>query len=95
MEKYYYFTHVWWLEIDDKGKPTREIGFDENNNPICLAPIFDNYGLMVDSQEDWSASTEDSQEVADSFDRVWDELFLKFERELRFAKNGAVIKRQS
>ena len=53
LETYYQKTRKWWLEVDDEGKPQREIGFDAEENPIVLGPIGRNYGFLVDSSVDW------------------------------------------
>ena len=60
------------------GVPRREIGFDEDMNPIVLGPIGNNFGFLVDSSDDWSTSKEDSEEVAKGFQAAWKEVWPTF-----------------
>lgn len=78
LESYYPKTRKWWLEVDDEGKPQREIGFDAENNPIVLGPIGNNYGFLVDGSDNWKDSKEDSSEAKNDFERVWQSLLQQF-----------------
>src|SRR5205814_1974306 len=78
LEKLYSKTRKWWLEIDDTGKPWREIGFDADMKPIVLGPVGRNFGFLVDSSDDWSTSQEDSAEAAAGFERTWQGLWPTF-----------------
>ena len=78
IEKLYFQTRFWWLEVDDKNVPQREIGFDKFKKPIVLGPIGDNFGFLVDSSDDWSDSKDDSEEAKELFEKTWEELFPKF-----------------
>ncbi len=69
---------AWWLEIDEKGAPQREIGFDESGTPIIVGPIADYQGYLIDASDDWSASTEDSAEARKNFEREWEKIAGKF-----------------
>jgi hypothetical protein len=40
-------TH-WWLEVNDAGEVTREVGFDVADRPIAAAPLGDNHGIFTD-----------------------------------------------
>lgn len=71
-------ARVWWLEIEDTGEPTREIGFDVDGTPIVLGPVGDNCGFLVDASEDWSAHGSDCAEAAEDFERVWQSLLPSF-----------------
>jgi len=77
-EKIYPKTRKWWVEIDDEGKPLREIGFDAEHNPIVLGPIGRNYGFLVDSPINWKESEGDSDEAGKNFETTWQELLRKF-----------------
>jgi hypothetical protein len=66
------------LEIDETGKPTREIGFDADMQPVVLGPIGRNFGFLVDSSDDWTSSHEDSSEAASEFQKRWEQLWPRF-----------------
>lgn len=68
----------WWLEIDDEGQVTREIGFDEKGRPIVGAPIGDNLGVFTDEVEA-PASLNGSIAAAD-FDLAWKKFVLGYTR---------------
>lgn len=78
LEKYYDETRIWWLEINDKREPQREIGFDMDGNPIVLGPIGNNYGFLIDSPIDWNDSKIDSDEAAKNFEKQWAIVWDKF-----------------
>ena len=48
-EKKYQNVVKWYLEIDDSGKPTREIGIDTKEKTIVIGPYQGNRGLWPDS----------------------------------------------
>jgi hypothetical protein len=78
MEQFYALTRKWWLEIDDVGKPQREIGFDSENTPIVLGPVGNNPGFLIDSSDDWKDSVGDSAEAKNEFENTWQVLWKKF-----------------
>jgi hypothetical protein len=78
LEKYYFQTRAWWLEVEDNGKPKREIGFDENRIPIVIGPLGRNFGFLTDSSDDWRDPKEDSAEVARDFQKIWESIWPKF-----------------
>lgn len=78
IEKLYFQTHIWWLELDDENKPQREIGFDENKKPIVIGPIGNNFGYLVDCSDDWSDSKEDSEDASELFEKTWDVVYTQF-----------------
>jgi hypothetical protein len=39
----------WWLEVNDAGKVTREIGFDSYGRAVAAAPLGNNPGIFTDS----------------------------------------------
>ncbi len=41
--------HYWWLELNDKGIPIRELGFDDHNQAKYAAPLKNDRGLWCDS----------------------------------------------
>jgi hypothetical protein len=79
LERLYSRTRKWWLELDDSGKPLREIGFDTDMKPFVIGPVGRNFGFLVDSSDDWSTSREDSPEAAAGFEKAWQELWPSFE----------------
>ena len=48
-ELLYPLVDTWLLEVDDNGKPNREIGLDKQGVPIFSAPDHRNSGLWTDS----------------------------------------------
>jgi hypothetical protein len=78
LERYYPSARSWWLEIDETGKPRREIGFDADMQPVVLGPIGRNFGFLVDSSDDWTSSHEDSSEAASEFQKRWEQLWPRF-----------------
>jgi hypothetical protein len=79
LEHFYSQAAHWWLEIDDAGLPVREIGFHDDGTPIVIGPVGDNIGFLIDSSDDWSHSTEDSDEAAEGFERAWNEVRPRFQ----------------
>lgn len=77
-EKFYPKTRKWWVEIDDEGRPLREIGFNAENKPIVLGPFGRNYGFLVDSPINWKDSEGDSVEAEKCFETAWQELLQEF-----------------
>ena len=71
-------TRYWWLEYDELGAPQREIGFDENKEPVVLAPVGENTGFLVDSSDNWLNYKEQSKEAAEGFESTWQSLWPKF-----------------
>ncbi len=75
-----YFSQVayWWLEVTEAGEPLREIGFSKDGEAIVLAPVADNYGVLIDASDDWNDVEDESVEAARSFEREWLALWPKF-----------------
>lgn len=71
-------VRVWWLEIEDTGEPSREIGFSAAGEAIVLGPVGSNLGVLVDACDDWSTSTADSAEAATRFEATWSALWPRF-----------------
>lgn len=78
LEGYYALTRRCWVELDDVGKPRREIGFDSDGKAIVLGPIGKNYGFLVDSSVKWSDSIEGREIREKDFNETWEKLWLKF-----------------
>jgi hypothetical protein len=72
-EKFYPLVKQWWLEVDDQGVPVREIGVDENGEPLFSAPNERNYGLWTDSNNTFSPEEMDVFEK-EKFIAAWDKL---------------------
>jgi len=48
-EHCYDSVRKWWIEIDSRGEPQRELGFDERGDVIVAAPMGKNFGFFTDS----------------------------------------------
>ncbi|MEM7597368.1 MAG: hypothetical protein AAF382_06685 [Pseudomonadota bacterium] len=79
LQCYYQRTVFWWVELADNGEPQQEIGFDATGEAIVLAPVGDNVGMMLDASDDWSGHDENSNDAAEKFQTVWQQLWPKFE----------------
>jgi hypothetical protein len=68
------FEHVtyWWLEVNDDGRVTREIGFDPSGRAIAAAPLGENLGIFTDSDQAPNGLGEPVS--ATEFERVWSEV---------------------
>lgn len=77
-EKFYPQMTTWWIEVDDKGVAQREIGFDADMKPTVLGPFGRNYGFITDSSGVFDDPHGHPAEIAHEFERVWDELAVKF-----------------
>ena len=73
-EQSYPEARIWWVELDDKQVPSREIGFDAEGKPIVLAPFGRNYGFMVDTSTPWTDAGEECPEAKQRFQSTWEEL---------------------
>jgi hypothetical protein len=73
-EQYYPDARTWWVELDDKLVPTREIGFNADGNPIVLAPFGRNYGFIVDTSDPWTDADEECLEAKKKFQTTWENL---------------------
>jgi hypothetical protein len=60
----------WLIEVDDSGTPQREIGLDEEGNPLVAAPDIRNMGFWTDSPYRFSV-TEGEPIDATYFESVW------------------------
>ena len=69
----------WWLEVNDRGQPEREIGFDKSGQAIVLGPIGDNFGFVTDSPVMFESEENDAQ-VQREFHKLWAELEKEFRR---------------
>jgi hypothetical protein len=49
LEAHYQSVRLWWIELDDRGTPQREIGFDSSGSPVAAGPIGRNMGFWTDS----------------------------------------------
>lgn len=60
----------WWLEIEEKGLPVREIGFDKNGEEIVIGPIDGNFGMVTDSPMMFD-NEPNVKQIEDEFQIVW------------------------
>lgn len=72
-------TTFWWIELDDRRVPQREIGFDESSNPIVLGPVGRNYGFAVDQSAPLQEPLQLCSEAEERFQATWDHLWPQFE----------------
>ncbi len=73
-EQLYPTARFWWVELDEKNVPAREIGFDEEGKPIVLAPFGRNYGFFVDTSTPWVDAGAECTEAKAEFQATWEEL---------------------
>lgn len=78
LEELYGRTSYWWLEVEESGAPSREIGFSPSGDAVVLGPVGENVGFLTDASDDWRGYDAESPEAAASFDAVWDELWPVF-----------------
>ena len=69
-EKKYHNVVKWYLEIDESGKPTREIGINAKGRTIVLGPYQGNRGLWPDSPVTLNPKDYDSLAKTD-FETEW------------------------
>lgn len=69
-EKLYPQVAKWFLEVDKNGVPNREVGLDENDQPLFSAPNDRNFGFWTDGNK-----TFDEKELEcstkEEFETVW------------------------
>ena len=68
----------WWLEVNDDGQVTREIGFDPSGQALAAAPLGNNPGIFTDL--DHAPDGLGEPVSATEFDRVWSEVSSRFIR---------------
>jgi hypothetical protein len=76
LEPAYEHVTYWWLEIDEQGLVTREIGFSPAGRAVAAAPLGKNLGIFTDL-DGAPAPLGAAVEVAD-FERVWAEVQDRF-----------------
>jgi hypothetical protein len=79
LEEFFEHVRVWWVEIEDTGEASREIGFADTGEPIVLGPIGRNAGFHVDPRVDWNDHDGDSSEAGRRFEHVWQRLLPAFD----------------
>jgi hypothetical protein len=60
----------WWIEVDDRGSPERELGIARDGRVLCLAPFRDNVGVVTDSSAVFLVE-EDDPYVRARFEEMW------------------------
>lgn len=75
-EPLYYKVKRWLLELDDQGRPTREIALDDHDVPLFLAPDGRNYGFWTDLPQtlpdDWFTPFDETK-----FKEIWSMMEMK------------------
>ena len=82
-EQHYPHVRTWWVELDEKQIPTREIGFNVDGRPVALAPFGRNYGFIVDTCDPWTDADDECQEAKKKFQTTWEELAESLEKSTR------------
>ena len=69
-EQFYPLVKKWCLELDDSGRPEREIGLDLNGQPLFCAPDKRNLGFWTDEDKTFQKN---EVEIVSSqeFERLW------------------------
>src|SRR2546423_523081 len=49
LEAHFQSVRLWWIELDDRGIPQREIGFESSGSPVVAGPIGEDMGFWTDS----------------------------------------------
>lgn len=80
LEELIYEAQKWWLEYNEEGVPQREIGFNSNSEPVVLFPVGENFGFLIESSSNWLGYKQQSTEVANSFEKVWQNLWPMFKQ---------------
>jgi hypothetical protein len=66
----------WWLEVNDNGQVTREIGFDPSGRAVAAAPLGNSPGIFTDTDH---APDGLGEPVSMShFEQVWSEVSSRF-----------------
>ena len=60
----------WFLEVDDSGKPCREIGLDRTGAPLFAMPDDRNFGYFADSDATFAQADLTPADQSD-FERMW------------------------
>ena len=77
-EKQYPLVKEWCLEVDESGRPMREIGLGSNGEPLFGAPDERNYGFWTDGKDTDTLQKEDLSPLSkDEFERLWHEVQVR------------------
>ncbi|MEM1043267.1 MAG: hypothetical protein AAGI91_11640 [Bacteroidota bacterium] len=61
----------WWIELDPKHhRPEREIGLDDQGQPVVVGPLGDNLGFWTDSDMQFDPAAHDRISKND-FETMW------------------------
>jgi hypothetical protein len=71
----------WWLEVNDGGQVTREIGFEQSGQAIAAAPLGTNPGIFTELEHAPDGLGEPVSAAA--FERVWSEVAVSVEHRHR------------
>jgi hypothetical protein len=72
-EPLYRFIRKWYLEVDESGVPTREIGLGSEGRALFGAPDGRNVGFWTDSSKTFQED-ELIPIAADEFERLWHDI---------------------
>ena len=68
------FIREWFVEFDENGRPGREIGLDQNGEPVLGGPDDKNYGFWLDTNMTFS-DFEGSEIEVELFEAAWARIF--------------------
>jgi len=70
LENLYPLVRLWWVEIDERGRPQREVGFDDMGKSVVAGPVGRNMGFWTDSSMIFNEA--ECQAVApELFEEAW------------------------
>jgi hypothetical protein len=69
--------HYWWLELNDKGLPVRELGFNDHNQVKYAAPMDNDRGLWCDSPVSFNINEWNEIATTQEFKDKWSEFLNK------------------
>ncbi len=63
----------WWLELDKKNSPIREIGFAKDHSVQIAAPFEEDEGMWCAQEIEFESTSDFERIKAQDFDKKWDE----------------------
>ena len=75
-ESKFHLVSEWLIEFDDEGLPNREIGINQNGEPVIAGPSEENYGFWLDTNMRIADFCGDPL-TRDEFEMAWKEAVEK------------------
>ena len=63
----------WWLELNEKNAPIRELGFNAENNVQIAAPSEEDEGMWCGMKIEFESIADYEKIEAQEFDKKWNE----------------------